>query len=275
MTFTTSDGVNLHYKLQGKGKPIVLVHGWSGNHSNFLPMLEGLSKENQVLLYDHRGHGYSDHPEWGLTLPRLAQDLEELMEHLGLEEVLLVGWSMGAMTLFDYVKQFGTKRLRGAMIVDMTPKLLNIKEWTLGLYDGSYTQADCDADLTQMFKGFDVFFSDFSKKALPYATDELLLDMAKLAAASGIPGPSLLALCGLWHAMATADYREDLKRIDVPAKILRGGVKSLYAKETAEYMAGEIKGCEIVEFEQCTHMLMVENPKKSQEEILAFSRSLG
>lgn len=275
MIFTTSDGVRLHYQLQGGGKAIVLLHGWSGNHSNFAPIVEELSKTNTVLCYDHRGHGFSDHPQYGLTLSTLAQDLEELLEHLDLKDILLIGWSMGAMTFFDYVQQFGTGRLRGSIIIDMTPKLMNDKEWELGLYDGEYKKEDSDRDLTQMFSRFDIFFADFSKKALPYATDELLLEMAKLAEASGIPPASLLALCGLWHAMGQADYREVIKKIDVPTKIFRGAVKSLYSRKTAEYLAEHISGSEIVEFEQCTHMLVVENPKKVLEEIQAFSKEVG
>lgn len=270
MTFTTTDGVKLNYKVEGEGKPIVLVHGWSGNLDNFTPMLEKLSENNKVVVYDHRGHGYSDHPQYGITLDRLAKDLKELLDHLELENVLLVGWSMGALTLFDYVRQFGTEGLEKCIIVDMTPKLLNNEEWKLGLYDGSYEIEDADKDLSQMFDRFDLFFADFSKKALPYATDELLLEMAKQAAESEVPAPSLLALCGLWHAMVVSDYREDLKAIDVPTRIFRGSLKSLYPRETAEYIAERIPGTEIIEFENATHMLMVENPKKATEEILAF-----
>lgn len=273
-TFTTSDQVKLAYKLEGEGKPLVLVHGWSGNMDNFTPQLEELKKSYQVLSYDHRGHGFSQRPLYGLSLKRLAQDLEELMDHLGLEEVLLAGWSMGAMTLFDYVRQFGTGRLKACLIIDMTPKLINDDSWHLGLYDGSYREEDNKKDLSQMFENFLVFSGEFMKKALPYLTDELMEAMAKEQQASGIPPADLLALTGLWHAMGAADYREDLSKIDVPTRIFRGKLTSLYSKETADYIADRIMGTRIVEFEGASHMLVVEQASRVSQEILDFAQEV-
>ncbi len=274
MIFTTSDGVKLNYRLQGQGRTIVLVHGWSGSSDNFSPLADKLARNYQVLSYDHRGHGHSDHPQYGLSLKRLAQDLEELLEELELEEVLLLGWSMGAMTLFDYVRQFGTGRLKGAIIVDMTPKLINDDSWKLGLYDGSYEEEDNKKDLTLMFENFLSFSGEFMKKVLPYLTEELMEAMAKEQLASGIPPADLLALTGLWHAMGAADYREDLSKINLPTRIFRGGVKSLYSRQTAEYIAGKIPGTEIVEFEASTHMLVVEDPERTWREIESFAKEV-
>ena len=74
--------------------------------------------------------------------------------------------------------------------------------------------------------------------------------------------------------MGQADYREVIKNIDVPTKIFRGAVKSLYSRQTAEYLAEHTSGSEIVEFEQCTHMLVIENPKKVLEEIRNFPKEV-
>lgn len=274
MIFTTSDKVELSYELKGDGRTIVLIHGWSGNSDNFKPVVEELSKNYRVLTYDHRGHGFSGHPLYGYSLERLAQDLEELLEYLSLEDVLLVGWSMGAMTLFDYVRQFGTARLSGVVIVDMTPKLMNDGDWKLGLYDGSYEKTQSDRDLSQMFSRFDLFTVDFMKKVMPYLTDELMLQMAEQQAASGIPEPSLLALTGLWHAMGTADYREDLKKIDLPTRIFRGQLKSLYSRETADYISERIPGCKIIEFEGASHMLAIERADKFVKELGEFAQEV-
>lgn len=274
MTFTTSDNVKLNYEIKGEGKTLVLLHGWSGNSDNFRPVVDQLAQDYKVVSYDHRGHGFSEHTFKGYSLERLAKDLSELIDHLELSDILLVGWSMGAMTLFDYVRQFGTEKLRGTVIIDMTPKLINDDDWKLGLYDGAYKNLDKMTDLTQMFENFETFTVDFMYRVLPYMTDELMLDMAKEQLASGIPPASLLALTGLWHAMAAADYREDLKKIDVPTRIFRGQIKSLYSRKTSEYIAERIPGTEIVEFENATHMLVVENPDKTQAELRKFAQEL-
>lgn len=274
VVFTTSDKVELSYGLKGEGRAIVLLHGWSGSSDNFKPVVEELSKKYRLLIYDHRGHGFSAHPNYGYSLERLAQDLEELLDYLNLEDILLVGWSMGAMTLFDYVRQFGTSRLSGIVIVDMTPKLINDEDWKLGLYDGSYEKAEKDRDLSQMFTSFDLFTVGFMKRVMPYLTDELMLQMAEQQAASGVPAPSLLALTGLWHAMGTADYREDLKSLNLPTRIFRGQLKSLYSRETADYISERIPGSSIVEFEGASHMLVLERADKFVKELEKFAQEV-
>lgn len=84
----TSDGVKLYYQVKGEGKPIVLIHGWSADHTSFEPTFEALSENYQVISYDLRGHSRSEKPSHGYTLKRFATDLKELMEaftggHLG------------------------------------------------------------------------------------------------------------------------------------------------------------------------------------------------
>lgn len=117
--FETSDGVKLFYVDKGKGQPIVLVHGWSGDHTTFAEPIESLSNNFRVVAYDLRGHGQSDRTDQGLTLRRFARDLKELMQHLDLSEVTLAGHSMGASTGFEYIRNHGTDRLRTFTILDM------------------------------------------------------------------------------------------------------------------------------------------------------------
>lgn len=149
MTFlSTSDGIKLHYEVKGEGGTNVLIHGWSQDSSVYQPQVEKLSKDYKVITYDFRGHGKSDRPEHGLTLKRYGTDLEELMEELKLENVTLVGWSLGASTTFDYVRNYGVKRLKSITVFDMTPKLVNDENWKLGLYHGKYELPNALHDLT-------------------------------------------------------------------------------------------------------------------------------
>ena len=67
-------------------------------------------------------------------MARHGRDLGELLAHLDLEDAVVVGASMGGNTLWAYVDQFGPARLRGAVIVDQTPKMLNADGWEYGFY---------------------------------------------------------------------------------------------------------------------------------------------
>ena len=90
----TNDGVNLSYTISGSGAAVVFVHAWQGSFQLWEPVAEQLPGYQRVL-YDHRGHGTSGDPVVGWHLHRLAFDLHELLDHLNLGDVTLVGHSMG------------------------------------------------------------------------------------------------------------------------------------------------------------------------------------
>jgi non-heme chloroperoxidase len=260
--FTTSDGVNLYYEVNGEGKPIVLIHGWSADSTSFKPHVKELSKDFKVVTYDLRGHGRSDRPDKGLTLNRFAIDLEELMEYLELNDVTVVGWSMGSSILFDYVRTFGVSRLSSVCIVDMTPKLINDDEWKLGLYHGEFTMQDTLNALTTMCYNWMDFAVPFIKRTIPYLSEEQLKPVYE---ATSKNSPHVMS--AMWLAMSVNDYRDVLESITVPAFIIYGEKSTLYSSKTAEYLNSKIPNSKVIPFENCTHFLVVENPKKLVEVI--------
>lgn len=268
--FETSDGVKLFYQQKGEGKPIVLVHGWSSDHTAFEQPFEELSRKFKVVSFDLRGHGASDRPEHGLTLKRFATDLEELLDYLDLSDVTLVGHSMGASTTFEYVKNFGVARLKAVSLFDMTPKLVNEGDWTLGLYHGKYTRDDSLKDLTIINDSLMEFAKPFFKVTVPYLTDEMMSEQLEQVVSNNTPH----VLAAMWHAMAVGDYRDVLPQITVPTQIVYGEKSTLYSKETAEYMKINIPNSEVIQFENCTHLLVVEDAAKTAKVIEELAGSV-
>lgn len=260
--FRTSDGVNLYYEVKGEGKPIVLIHGWSADHTSFNQQLEDLSKDFKVVTYDLRGHGQSDRVDYGLTLNRFAIDLKELMDYLQLEDVVVAGWSMGALIVFEYIRTFGMSGLSSVAIIDMTPKLINDNEWKLGLYHGNFTVEDTFNVLTKMCNNWMDFGKEFTRIVVPYLKEEELEPVYERLANN-----SPHVMYAMWIAMSANDYRDVLEKITVPTFIIYGQQSTLYSKDTAEYLNSKIQNSKIVPFENCTHMLVLENPKKLSETI--------
>ena len=97
----TSDGVKIHYLIEGKGEPVILIHGLyataTGNWQGPGIMPE-LAKNYQVIALDLRAHGQSGKPEgeaqYGV---QMAEDVVRLMDHLQLPKAHLVGYSLGGM----------------------------------------------------------------------------------------------------------------------------------------------------------------------------------
>ena len=98
-TFTASDGVAIHYQVEGRGDPVVLLHGITGTAaSNWgaAGIIDRLAEEFQVIAVDQRGHGKSDKPHDPTNYgERMALDVVDLLDHMRLQQANVVGYSMG------------------------------------------------------------------------------------------------------------------------------------------------------------------------------------
>jgi pimeloyl-ACP methyl ester carboxylesterase len=94
--FMTSDKVKIHYIVQGKGTPVILIHGYTGSaQGNWFAngIAEALAKNHMVVAIDCRNHGKSDKPQ--INGPGKAEDVIEMMNHLKIQKAHFHGYSMG------------------------------------------------------------------------------------------------------------------------------------------------------------------------------------
>jgi len=107
----------LHYKEIGEGKPLVILHGLFGTSDNWQTHAKKLGEYYRVILVDQRNHGHSPWSE-DFTYKYLADDLERLILHLGIDKFTLIGHSMGGKTAMYYSQKYPT-RLEKMVIVDI------------------------------------------------------------------------------------------------------------------------------------------------------------
>lgn len=116
--FSTSDGVKLRYLDAGQGQAILFIPGWLMPAEIWELQIRELSQNFRVLALDPRSQGQSDLTSSRNTPPRRAQDIRELLDHLQIGSVVLVGWSMGAFDCLAYLRQYGDDRLFALALVD-------------------------------------------------------------------------------------------------------------------------------------------------------------
>ena len=134
-TIGTSDGVELHYTDDGDGRPVVLIAGFSAPAESWEFQRRALLAEgHRVLALDRRSHGRSQSPAYGSRMARHGKDVHDFLTALDLEDVALVGGSMGGSTVWAYYDLFGAERLRGVATIDQTPRLVNDGDWQAGFY---------------------------------------------------------------------------------------------------------------------------------------------
>ena len=132
MPVVACNGANLYYEDHGSGQPIVFLHGVWGGRRFFEPQLTGLVERYRPIALDFRGHGRSEKTEDGHTVRHYARDVHVFLVECELDDVVLVGWSMGAAVTWEYVDQFGTERLRALVNVDSEPSPLQQEGYDFG-----------------------------------------------------------------------------------------------------------------------------------------------
>jgi pimeloyl-ACP methyl ester carboxylesterase len=117
-----SGGVKIHYAVQGKGEPVILIHGLLANarlNWEWPGIISELAKDHRVVALDCRGHGLSDKPtgsgQYGV---KMVEDVVRLMDHLDIKKADIVGYSMGgAITMKLMVLH--PERVRSAVVGGM------------------------------------------------------------------------------------------------------------------------------------------------------------
>lgn len=275
-TFTTSDGVALHYLAAGTGPPLVLLPGWSQSAALFQKQLDGLSEHYQCLALDYRGHGESAKPDFGYRVSRLAMDVRELLQALELQDAILLGHSAGCAVIWSYLDLFGEAGLRGLILCDQMIARIRRPEWSeeecrqYGAEVGGeevLAQAELIAGPEGPAKSAEflagMFTANFSEAELLHVIQESLK----------FPRPYAAELL---LSVSYADYRDLLPRIMLPTLCV-GGAGSHLGPEAMPWLAEQIPRSELVMIAADaggSHFMYLENPEAFNAAVLQFCESL-
>jgi pimeloyl-ACP methyl ester carboxylesterase len=117
-TFVAKDGTQLYFKDWGSGKPVLFSHGWPLDADMWEYQMEYLSSRGfRTIAFDRRGFGRSDQPWTGNDYNTFADDIAQLIEHLDLKDVTLVGFSMGGGDVTRYIARHGSARVAGLVLL--------------------------------------------------------------------------------------------------------------------------------------------------------------
>lgn len=264
--FKLKSGEKLYYEDIGSGKnTVVMLHGWTSSHYVYTEPAKIISEKSRCIIYDHRGHGKSKSAnKVQATMETLAEDLNELIIGLDLKNITLVGWSMGAGAVLNYVKLFGCDALKQIVLCDMPPKQMNDDNWKLGLYKGNYTQHDRELDERKIayyqYKKFILVTApNLNKLPRILLGRQLLKRLMKC---------DIAVITSLANSMKEQDNRAVVGKITVPFCYFYPNPGSLFSPSLEQWYRENVKSeFKSVEFPNSTHLLIAENPKMFAEEI--------
>jgi non-heme chloroperoxidase len=212
--------IQIHFNDHGSGRPIVLIHGYPLNGNSWERQERALLDAGyRCISYDRRGFGSSSQPTIGYDYDTFAADLEVLLGHLALDDVVLAGFSMGTGEVTRYLGTYGSGRVSKAVMFGVIPPfLLQTEENPKGV-PGKVFKDIKAAVAADRYAYFDDFFANF------YNTDVLAPERIGPAAvragftiAAGASPYASYACVESW----LTDFREDLPKIDVPTLVVHG-----------------------------------------------------
>jgi non-heme chloroperoxidase len=267
----TRDGVALHYRDWGEGKPVLFLHAWALPSDMWNYQMVPLSESGlRCIAYDRRGHGRSSDPGRGYDFDTLADDLATVLETLDLREVTLVGHSFASGEMVRYLTRHGPERVARLVFVApaATPFLLRTADNPDGV-DGS------------VFEHFrqNLLLRDYPKwledNARPFFVAETSRDMMDWVKGMMLRA-SMKALIECNRAMTSTDFRPELPRIAVPTLVIHGDKDAsapidLTGRRTAEL----IRGAELKVYEGAPHGLFITHMDRLNTDLLTFLGRTG
>jgi len=265
---TAAAPVALAHEEQGRGRPLVLVHGWALSSRALAGLARDLSPTHRTIAVDLRGHGRSPAPATGYAVEDHARDLCALFEHLGLEGAVLVGWSLGAQVALEALPSL-VGRVRALALLSGTPRFTEGPGWPHGLPATSVhalatrLERRPEATLRRFFEGL-------------FAPDELPApELAALAdrVLSG-PGPALHAARAGLDAFLVADQRPRLAEVRVPTLLVHGEADPICLPGAARAAAAALPRAELHALPGLGHAPHLSRPAQVAGLLGAFLRQV-
>lgn len=269
-------GAVLNVVEAGSGQPLIMIPGWSQSAAEFGRNIDELARDRRVIALDMRSHGESPNAPAGHRIQRLAKDLREVIEALGLDSVDVLGHSMGSSIIWSYLDLFGEDRLRRLVIVDQAPMVAALPGWDDAtkkkygclLPDVQSVAGFCDAvratdtvDGTMgILKG--MFTAELPEADLRWIAGENL-KMPRAAAAD------------LLFDHCLNDWRDVIAATRLPSLVI-GGRNSIFSPESQQWIASvnpNAASSIYEEHEGGGHFMFFENPRRFNAEVSAFLSS--
>ncbi len=273
-TITTADGVQLYYKDWGpKDGPVVTFsHGWPLSSDSWESQMLFLASEGyRVVAHDRRGHGRSSQPWEGNDMDHYADDLAAVIDTLDLQDVTLVGFSTGGGEVARYIGRHGTGRVKKAVLVSAVPPMM------------LRTEDNPDGLPLEVFDGI--------RKASLEDRAQLYLDLAS-GPFYGFNRPGAKVSQGLidnWRAQgmqaghkntydsiaafSATDFREDLKKFDVPTLVIHGDDDQIVPLDiSGKASAALIEDAKLIVYPGAPHGLTDTHKARFNQDLLDFLR---
>ncbi len=273
-TFTTRDDVTIYYKDWGPrgSAPVILSHGWPLNGDSWEAQAFHLASNGfRVITHDRRGHGRSAQPWDGNDMDHYADDLAQLIEHLDLRNVSLIGFSTGGGEVARYVGRHGTGRISRIGLISAVPPIMLRTEGNPGglpvdVFDG--LRAASIDNRSKLYR--DLVSGPFFGFNRTGEVDQSLVENFWLQGM--MAGHKNTYDC--IAAFSATDFTQDLARFDKPTLVLHGDDDQIVPIDaSARAVKRLLPSAQLVVYEGAPHGIADTHRQRLNDDLLSFMRS--
>lgn len=269
------DGTDLYYKDWGKGKPVVLLHGWPLTGDSFDDMGIALAEKGyRAIIPDRRGFGRSDQPWTGNDYDTYADDVAAILDEAKIADtVALVGFSMGGGEVARFQTRYPGRTSAAVLISSVVPYMLKTDDNPDGVPQATFDEmtAGMKKDRAHFFTGFFKDFYGVGALSSP-VSDEVLMNSWRQTMLSGTKN-----MLDAAKAFGTTDFRPDLASFKSPTLVIHGTAdKTVPIDPTGRVVAAKVAGAKLIEYDGSAHGLFATDKDRLIADVTAFlDASLG
>jgi 3-oxoadipate enol-lactonase len=259
------NGINIYYRVQGRGEPLILIMGLGGECGDWFLQARAFKKYYRVITFDNRGVGKSDKPGEPYTVKTMADDTVGLMDYLGIDKAHILGVSLGGMIAQEVAINY-PERVRKLILVstnagrdeegEHSPELLR----AMGLKEGFSDEDIRSVDMGRVMNSLNAHA--FSGGAIKMVAVPFCWMRGKLFGIEGMKGQ--------FEAAMTHSTLDRLQMIKAPTLVIAGTEDRIIPHSSADVLASRIPGARLVKIEGGSHTLVAEKRSRFNREVLNF-----
>ena len=263
-----AQGISLRVVEAGKpsAEPaLIFIPGWSMGADIWQRQIDMFAKTNRVIAFDPRSQGDSTKTTSGNTPEMRAQDLHALLQQLGVQRPVLIGWSQGVQDVAAYVERYGTKDLEAIVLVDAA------------ISDGSGGMAARPQETAGQFKMFSVYqahqqeyLAGMMRAIISKPQGDGVIERL---VSTGMKTPPDIGVAMLVADMFGVNRTPALKKIDCPTLVIASAKSDELARQQAA--ANQIPHARFEKVEDASHAVFVDQPDRFDELVRAFGAKLA
>jgi non-heme chloroperoxidase len=262
---TTKDGAELYWREWGAGSPILFLNSLGCDSRMWDYQIAAFADEGfRCIGFDRRGHGRSDQPAHGYDFDTFAEDIAALVDHLDLSGLTVIAHSMAGGEAVRYLTRHGSERIsRLVLLAPTTPMLLKTHDNPNGAPMEAF-----ETLWAQWRRDYPKWIDD---NVAPFFIPETSPAMIRWGV--NLLQTSLPIVLACSRAMVQADFRAEMRRVDVPTLIIHGDRdRSAPFELTGKPSAELVPGCKLLVYPGAPHGLMFTHMDQLNADLLGFMR---